>query len=280
MWSVLCEISLSSYIPHLAFFHVSHKMKPLFRNIVIALLFATGLSYAVPWLGVTFKRSTYENHLALSVIGVHPESGCFTAGMVAGDLIVGVQGLPLTDIAQIQSAIADHKAGQKIKVEIAREGKRKTLTVALTDRPDDISSLTGSAIGSKIAKFGENFYKNGEKRKDRPRATLLDFWATWCGPCRKTLPVLENIYKKYSSKGLEIIGIADEPLKTLNDFYLHQHASPYPLYRDATKEMWTRYGIHSVPTLMLLDKDGYIKRVWSGAPSEYMIEQILKDVME
>ena len=40
-----------------------------------------------------------------------------------------------------------------------------------------------------------------------------------------------------------------------------------------------RYGIHAVPTLMLLDKDGYIKRVWSGAPSEYMIEQILKDVI-
>ena len=109
---------------------------------------------------------------------------------------------------------------------------------------------------------------------------LVDFWATWCGPCRKTLPVLANIYKKYSSKGVEIIGIADEPVETLNDFYAHQHASPYPLYRDAKKEMWMRYGIHAVPTLMLLDKDGYIKRVWSGAPTEYMIEQILKDVLD
>ena len=77
-----------------------------------------------------------------------------------------------------------------------------------------------------------------------------------------------------------IIGIADEPVETLNDFYAHQHASPYPLYRDAKKEMWMRYGIHAVPTLMLLDKDGYIKRVWSGAPTEYMIEQILKDVLD
>ena len=254
--------------------------KSFIRNLSVAVLLATGISFAVPWLGVTFKKTTFENHLALNVIGVHPESGCFTAGMVAGDQIIGVQGSPLSDMSQIQSAVAGHKAGQKIKIEIAREGKKKTLTVALTERPDDISNLTGSAIGSKIAKFGENFYKNGEKRKAKPKATLLDFWATWCGPCRKTLPVLANIYNKYSSKGLEVIGIADEPVETLNDFYAHQHSSPYPLYRDAKKEMWMRYGIHAVPTLMLLDENGYIKRVWSGAPSEYMIEQILKDVIE
>ena len=256
--------------------------KSFIRNLSVAVLLATGISFAVPWLGVTFKKTTFENQLALNVIGVHPESGCYAAGIVAGDQIIGVQGNPLIEMSQIQSAVSGYKAGRVIMIEIARDGKKLTLKVALTERPDDISSLTGSAIGSKIAKFGENFYKNGEKRKEKPKATLLDFWATWCGPCRKTLPVLANIYNKYSSKGLEIIGIADESesVQVLNDFYAHQHASPYPLYRDAKKEMWMRYGIHAVPTLMLLDKDGYIKRVWSGAPSEYMIEQILKDVIE
>ena len=251
----------------------------LVRNGALALLLACSASFAVPWLGVTFKKTTFENHLALNVVGVHPESGCFGAGMVSGDLIVGVQGKPLTDMAQIQSAVAGGKTGQKIKIEIVREGKKKPLTVSLTERPDDISSLTGSAIGSKIAEFGANFYKNAEKRKEKPQATLLDFWATWCGPCRKTLPVLESVYKKYSSKGLEIIGISSEDLNTLNAFYSQAHASPYPLYRDAKQDLWRRYGIHAVPTLMLLDKDGYIKRVWSGAPSEYMIEQILKEVL-
>lgn len=279
----MCNVKLNSLplflISHYTS-HIFHKMKPLFRYIVFLTLATCGISFAAPWLGVTFKRATFENHLALNVIGVHPESGCFTAGMVAGDQIVGVQGQALTDMSQIQSAIAGHKAGQKIKIEIAREGQKKVLTVALTERPDDISSLTGSAIGSKIAKFGENFYKNGEKRKVKPKATLLDFWATWCGPCRKTLPVLANIYNKYSSKGVEVIGISSEGLSELNAFYAKQHASPYPLYRDASQDLWRRYGIRAVPTLMLLDQDGYIKRVWSGAPTEYMIEQILKEVLD
>ena len=146
--------------------------------------------------------------------------------------------------------------------------------------PDDISSLTGSAIGSKMAEFGKNFYQNGEKRKVKPKATLLDFWATWCGPCRQTLPILENLYNKLGNQGLEVIGIADEPLSTLNAFYERQHRSPYPLYRDATKDFWRRYGIRAVPTLMLLDGEGYIKGVWSGVPNAKALEQVVRETME
>jgi len=245
----------------------------------LLILCAASFACAVPWLGVTFKKGSFENHLSLDVAGVHPGSGCFTAGMVAGDQIIGVQGKPLQDMSQIQRAISGGKVGSKIKIEIVREGKKIPLTVSLTDRPDDISSLTGSAIGSKIAEFGANFYKNGERRNAKPKATLLDFWATWCGPCRKTLPVLANVYNKYSAQGLEVIGISNEDVNTLNAFYNGQHKSPYPLYRDASQDMWRRYGIRAVPTLMLLDGDGYIKRVWSGAPSQALVEKLVVEVL-
>ncbi len=253
------------------------------RLLVFLLLFACSV-FATPWLGATFKRVNHDNHLALRIIGVHPESGCFTAGIQADDLIVGIQGKVLTDISQVQDAVSKGKAGQEISIEIVRNEnnaeKKKTLKVKLTDRPDDISSLTGSAIGSKIAKFGENFYQNGEKRQAKPKATLLDFWATWCGPCRKTLPVLASVYNKHAKDGLEVIGISNEDLKTLNGFYDRQHKSPYPLYRDATQDLWRRYGIRAVPTLMLLDQNGYIKQVWSGAPSESLVEKLVVEVLQ
>ena len=236
-------------------------------------------AFAGPWLGVTFKKSTYENHLALDVKGVHPGSGCFTAGVVAGDKIIGINGKPLAEMSQITSVISKSKTGSTVGIEVFRDGKKIPLKVKLTDRPDDISSLTGSAIGSKMAELGKNFYQNGDKRKAKPKATLLDFWATWCGPCRKTLPILESIYSKLGNQGLEIIGIADEDLNTLNAFYERQHRSPYPLYRDATKELWRRYGIRSVPTLMLLDSEGYIKGVWSGVPNQKALEQLVQETM-
>jgi len=245
----------------------------------LACILGTVSAFAGPWLGVTYKKVTYENHLAMNVKGVHPGSGCFGAGIVAGDKIIGFAGKPLQDMSQITSVISSGKVGQTVAVEILRDGKKIPLKVKLTERPDDISSLTGSAIGSKIAEFGANFYKNGDKRKEKPKATLLDFWATWCGPCRKTLPILESIYGKLGNQGLEIIGISNEDLNTLNGFYDQVHHSPYPMYRDASQDLWRRYGIRSVPTLMLLDKDGYIKGVWSGVPNQKALEQIIQETM-
>ncbi len=252
------------------------NMKSVFA---FACMLSAVSAFAAPWLGITFKKSSYENHLAMDVKGVHPGSGCFGAGMVAGDKIVGFAGKPLQDMSQITSVISSGKVGQTVAVEVLRDGKKIPLKIKLTERPDDISSLTGSAIGSKIAEFGSNFYKNNDKRKDKPKATLLDFWATWCGPCRKTLPILESIYGKLGNQGLEIIGISNEDLGTLNAFYDQQHRSPYPMYRDASQDLWRRYGIRAVPTLMLLDKDGYIKGVWSGVPNQKALEQIVQETM-
>ncbi len=254
-------------------------MSKIIRAICV-LSFLSVSAFAGPWLGLIYKKDLYENHLALRVSGVHPESGCLAAGVVSGDLVIGIDGKDLVNTAQLQNVLKNAKVGSHVAIEIFRDGKRIPLTVTLTERPDDISSLTGSAIGSKIAKFGDNFYKNAEKRQEAPKATLLDFWATWCGPCRQTLPVLEKMYNKYASQGLEVIGISSEQKNTLLSFYKKQHASPYPLYRDADQGLWRRYGIHAVPTLMLLDSNGYIKRVWSGAPSFEMLEKLVLEVME
>ena len=254
-------------------------MSRIIRTISV-LLFLAVSAFAGPWLGLIYKKDLYENHLALRVSGVHPESGCLAAGIVSGDLVIGIDGKDLVNVAQIQKVLEKNAVGSHVAIEIFRDGKRVPLTVTLTERPDDISSLTGSAIGSKMATLGKNFYKNGEKRQEHPKATLLDFWATWCGPCRQTLPVLEKMYNKYSCQGLEVIGISSEQKNTLLSFYKKQHASPYPLYRDADQGLWRRYGIHAVPTLMLLDSNGYIKRVWSGAPSFEMLEKLVLEVLE
>ena len=253
-------------------------MKNFIRAFIV-LSFFTVSAFAVPWIGLIYKKSLYENHLALQISGVHPESGCLAAGVVAGDLLIGFDGKDLVNVAQMQNFLKTASVGNKVDIEIVRDGQRIPLTVTITERPDDISSLTGSAIGSKMASFGKNFYANGNKRQESPKETLLDFWATWCGPCRKTLPVLEELYNKYSSQGLEVIGISSEAKNTLSAFYKKQHASPYPLYRDADQGLWRRYGIHAVPTLMLLDSNGYIKRVWSGAPSYEMLEKLVLEVL-
>lgn len=238
-----------------------------------------GYSFASPWLGLVFKQEPYKKQIALKVAGVHPSSGAVQANIQNGDLIVGINGKKITGLNVVKSELAAAKTGQKVELEIVRSGKVKKVNVKLTERPDDISSLTGSSIGSKALAFQQNFYRNGEKRKSKPKVTLLDFWATWCGPCRQTLPIVGRLYEKLSSRGFEVIGVSTEQLSVLEQFY-KEHPSPYPLYRDATQEMNRRYGISAIPTLMLLDENGYIQKVWPGVPSEKALEKAVLEALK
>lgn len=239
----------------------------------------SGFSFANPWLGLAFKQEPYKDQIALKVAGVHPSSGALESKIQNGDLIVKINGKKITGLNVVKSELSAAKTGQKVALEIVREGKTKKVNVKLTERPDDISSLTGSSIGSKALAFQQNFYRNGEKRKSKPKVTLLDFWATWCGPCRQTLPIVGRLYEKLSSQGFEVIGVSTEQLSVLEQFY-KEHPSPYPLYRDVTGEMNRHYGISAIPTLMLLDENGYIQKVWPGVPSEKALEKAIRDAMK
>ncbi len=246
---------------------------------VALVLMLAGFSFANPWLGLAFKQEPYKNQIALNVVGVHPSSGALKANIQNGDLIVKINGKKITDMGVVKSELSTAKVGQKVPLEIVRNGKLQTVRVELTERPDDISSLTGSSIGSKAVAFQQNFYRNAEKRKSKPKVTLLDFWATWCGPCRQTLPIVGRLYEKLSSRGFEVIGVSTEQLSVLEQFY-KEHPSPYPLYRDATGEMNRHYGISAIPTLMLLDENGYIQKVWPGVPSEKALEKAILDALK
>lgn len=247
-----------------------------FSSLFFVVLFLANSLYAAPWLGISFNKQVYPDHLELLVRGVHPSSDGIRAGIEAGDIIEKIDGKVIQNDQVLKSFFKGKKVGASVRISFRRQGKLNTVTVAMTERPDDISSLMGSAIGSKALDFGKNFYMNGEKRKSKPKATLLDFWATWCGPCRNTLPMLDKLYKNYSSKGLEIIGVSSETTETLKLFQ-KQFPAPYPLYQDIGQKLWSHYSIRSVPTLMLLDENGYILKVWHGVRSEKALQDAVKE---
>jgi thiol-disulfide isomerase/thioredoxin len=93
---------------------------------------------------------------------------------------------------------------------------------------------------------------------DKDKYILLDFWASWCGPCRKAMPDIKLLNDKYSNKGLEVIGIVvndniEDHLEAAKDLKV-----TWTQIFDDKKEFVPIYGVNGIPTLILLDKDGTI----------------------
>lgn len=94
----------------------------------------------------------------------------------------------------------------------------------------------------------------------RGKIVLLEFWATWCPPCRESIPAMNELYKKYNDKGLVLLGISvDKGQNIVEDIraFIREYAIQYPIVIDS-KNVNLLYGVYSIPTLILIDKAGKI----------------------
>ncbi|TKC04484.1 AhpC/TSA family protein [Pedobacter frigoris] len=144
---------------------------------------------------------------------------------------------------------------------------------------EEIRKLESGSPGSKAALFsakdinGEQLSLSDFKGK---KYVMLDFWASWCVPCRKGNPHLISLYKKYKDNGLEIIGVANDDSavaawkKAVEDDKIGIWRHVLSGYKREASEsekanyINERYGIHTLPTKILIDKDGVIVGRYGG----------------
>jgi peroxiredoxin len=100
---------------------------------------------------------------------------------------------------------------------------------------------------------------------------LLNFWATWCGPCRHEMPFIQAIYEEQSVNGLVILAIdIGESVPAVNSF-LQSNNFSFPVLLDIDQDVAQDYNIRAIPTTFFIDKDGIIQEIKVGAFSN-MIE--------
>ena len=97
--------------------------------------------------------------------------------------------------------------------------------------------------------------------KMRGKVVLVDFWATWCPPCRGEVPNVVAAYKKYHDKGFEIIGISLDQDKSALLSFTKEHDMTWPQYFDGNgweNKISSGFGINSIPAMWLVGKDGKV----------------------
>jgi thiol-disulfide isomerase/thioredoxin len=157
------------------------------------------------------------------------------------------------------------------------------ITMAARTSLEELDALKLLAIGSKPIAF-EVKGTAGEALsldKYKGKVVLLDFWATWCGPCRADMPSVVNLYKKHHKNGFEIIGISLDRSREALDRYVKANEMTWPQFFDGKyweNEIAMKYKIRSIPATFLIDRQGVLRyRSVRGRQLEEAVDKLVKE---
>jgi peroxiredoxin len=126
---------------------------------------------------------------------------------------------------------------------------------------------------------GQNLRLN----EQRGRVVLVNFWATWCGPCRQEMPHLNRLYEKYRASGLVLLGVnVDENTRAAVDVAAKLGVT-FPVLPDTDKTVSRLYDLRAMPSTVLIDRDGRVRYLHRGYLAGYednydrQIRELLKE---
>mgnify|MGYP000661906855 CR=1 FL=1 len=109
----------------------------------------------------------------------------------------------------------------------------------------------------------------------RGKVVVLDFWATWCGPCQVQAPILDRVARRYEERGLVVLGInVDDPPELARSFATRKGLS-YPILIDDEKRASALYRVDTLPSLVVIDRNGQIASYFSGIVDEGTLDEII-----
>ncbi len=115
----------------------------------------------------------------------------------------------------------------------------------------------------------------------RGRPVLIDFWATWCGPCQVELPIVNGIARRFKDNGLVVVGVntSDPNGPQLAPALMARKGITFPILSDPDNAIARRYHADGLPTLVVLSKEGKIVAVRSGVTGEAELERLVRKVL-
>jgi thiol-disulfide isomerase/thioredoxin len=136
-------------------------------------------------------------------------------------------------------------------------GQRRDHTLVGSRAPDlTMPIVSGQDAGDRVSLSAMN-----------GRVVLLDFWASWCGPCRQSIPALNEVHARYGDR-IDMYGVNVEsrmPAGSVREAH-RDFGAEFPTLQDESTEAQRTFGVTTIPTLVLIDRDGIVRWVHSGVP--------------
>lgn len=134
---------------------------------------------------------------------------------------------------------------------------------------------TGYAASEKLSGKASDFTLKSRSGKNiklselRGDVVMLNFWASWCGPCRKEMPLLEKIHKKYKRLGFTLLGVNVEENSSAAKNYLKDVKVTFPVLFDTTNKTSKLFDVSAMPTTILIDRSGNKRYLHKGYKPGY-----------
>ncbi len=114
----------------------------------------------------------------------------------------------------------------------------------------------------------------------RGRVVVLDFWASWCQPCRRSIPILNALEAELAGQPVTFLGVNVEQFGPRRLQQVHTElGATFPTLQDLTGEVKARYGVSVLPTLVVLDGEGVVRHVGTGVPNADSLRATIRELI-
>jgi peroxiredoxin len=230
-----------------------------------------------PWIGIELDRGSRGGAL---IKGVIPHAPGERAGLHAGDEILAVDTVAATSPKALIETVRAAGIGHVVELRVLdKQGRERKVQLALEARPSP-EKLQSDAVLGKPAPDFEPAVQAGAKVARlsawRGHVVLIDFFATWCGPCVEGMPEVERWHRELGARGLRVLGVSTEDKRIVAGAGAKFHVT-YPLASDEDEAVSQLYKVFALPTMVVIDRAGVVRAVAVNDPE--VIKRALDDAL-
>jgi peroxiredoxin len=226
------------------------------------------------WLGVELSARLPDEPGVL-VRAVVPGSPAERAGVLDRDVIVSVDGQSVSRPPDVIAAVAGHRAGDRVAIALLRGGSDRLVAATLEALPNEEALMKKRYLDAPAPALGELKAVQGTVEPNlarlRGKVVLLEFWATWCAPCRLTAPLLSDWSNRRGAEGLTVLGVTADSVQVAANG-ARDGSMSYPLFSDESGATIRSFRAFALPTLFVIDRRGVVRDVMVGLSSERLRE--------